>query len=463
MALSKTAAVAKHKVRPNQIWMILIIIVSVAVIVGGAIFLFRQRAEEKNITESTDNKYVEFISEVYKKVQQNYWDIMDDEKLFNLYNEGIKKVKEQMPEIQIPEATETLAKNSEGLKQITAQIMDQLDQEGKKSFAVKLTVGVLTNLEPFGRSGLYTTANQQDLTNRVYNIDPATDLYSAIGLNNQATQAEIAQAIDQQSAELKNVSQDETQSDQERKAAQDQLALVERAQKTLTDPQKRENYNTNKIESTILTNQIGPDIFYVKIDKFSPQTLAEFQQTIGQIDQEASGNSDSLILDLRGNVGGAFDILPEFLGLFMGKDQLGYDWYQQGQVTSFKTTADRLAGLDKFSQVIILIDNGTQSSAEVMAMALKKSNFGILVGSTTKGWGTIERIFELDNQIDPQRNYSLFLVHHLSLGETQQPIEGRGVAPQVDLTAENWPEQLQADYDASDSLINAVEEIWFGA
>jgi len=108
---------------------------------------------------------------------------------------------------------------------------------------------------------------------------------------------------------------------------------------------------------------------------------------------------------------------------------------------------------------VVLINDQTQSSAEVMAAVLKKYHVGVLVGTTTKGWGTVERVFELKHQLSDQQTYSVFLVHHLTLREDGQPIEGQGVNPDVDIRQSNWRQQLNA-YFNSPELLTAVNNLF---
>lgn len=105
---------------------------------------------------------------------------------------------------------------------------------------------------------------------------------------------------------------------------------------------------------------------------------------------------NTLILDLRDNIGGAIDGLPYFLGPFIREDQYAYQLLQQGQKEDFKTQTGWLLGLVKFK--------------------------------------------------------SVFLVHHLTLREDGQPIEGQGVNPDVNIQDSNWQQQLFA-YFSDPSLI----------
>ncbi|MCX6730205.1 MAG: S41 family peptidase, partial [Candidatus Portnoybacteria bacterium] len=98
-------------------------------------------------------------------------------------------------------------------------------------------------------------------------------------------------------------------------------------------------------------------------------------------------------------------------------------------------------------------------SAEIMTATLKKYNVGIFVGEKTRGWGTIEKVFEIKNQISDDEKYGMFLVHSLTLGDDNQPIESNGVKPLINITDKDWKQQL-FNYFHSTDLNSAVEKIW---
>jgi carboxyl-terminal processing protease len=202
---------------------------------------------------------------------------------------------------------------------------------------------------------------------------------------------------------------------------------------------------------------ISPKVAYIKIDRFSPVTFEEFQKDAAKLDQ--GDELDSLIIDLRNNIGGAIDLLPYFLGPFIGPDQYAYEFYHQGDKIPFKTKVGWLESLFRYKKVIILVNEKTESSAEVMAATLKKYNVGVVVGTNTKGHGTIERLIPLETQISPTEKFSLFLVENLTLRDDGQPIEEKGIQPHVNINEDNWGIQLQGYFNFI-PLIKAVEEAW---
>lgn len=356
-------------------------VVAVVIIfaLGLGVGLFYSSKVSKKETISSHTK---FLLEVYDKIKENYWKEIGDEDLSNLFEAGIEKVAEKPVVID--------KKNKEGIKEALEKVLDKMGEEEKEEFSVKLADIVVKNLEPFGRSALYSPKEEKKLTERVENIDPETG------------------------EKKPTVSVDEER-------------------------------------------MLSPEVAYIKIEKISPSTFEEFKNTAFQIDTEGGKKLNSLILDLRDNVGGSIDILPYFLGPFIGNDQYAYDFYHKGEKKSHRTKTGWLNSLIRYKKVVILINGGTQSSAEVMAAVLKRYNVGVLLGEKTKGWGTVEKVFDIENQINPEKTYSLFLVHSLTLRDDNQPIEGRGVTPNISL-GEGWQEKLM-DYYSSEALVEAVEEV----
>jgi len=196
-------------------------------------------------------------------------------------------------------------------------------------------------------------------------------------------------------------------------------------------------------------------VLILQFKKFSPTSYDEF---IKAFESYKNDNLSALILDLRGNIGGSIDATPYFLGLFLGRNQYAFDFYHKGEYNPFRTPTEKLPALNKFRQMVILVDNQTQSSAEMLTASLKRYHMGVVLGVPTKGWGTVERVFPLDNQFEKGAKYSLFLVHSITLRDDNQPIEGRGVEPDINIKETNWQEKLNT-YFRNQDLISAVRQL----
>lgn len=356
-----------------------------------------------------------FISEVYDKIKANYWDNLSDGQLIDMFK------------------TASSALGSPLSSKIESK--DELIKKLDSSKAAKLVSQVLASLPPAGRSGLYTEKQETALKNTVENVNPEKDLYKDLGLSKGASEGAVLEAYE--------------------KLPPTQKEQLSYARDVLTQKDKKARYDQKGVEPTIFTKILG-NTLYLQFKKFSPTSYDEFIKTFDDFKNEALLNS--LVLDLRGNVGGAIDATPYFLGLFLGKNQYAYDFYHRGAYEPFKTPTDKLPSLGKYKQMVILVDNATQSSAEMMAASLKRYHLGVVVGVPTKGWGTVERVFPLENQFEKGEKYSLFLVHSITLRDDNQPIEGRGVDPDINIKATDWPQQLFS-YFRNNQLIDAVKGV----
>lgn len=419
---------------------VLLLLVFIAGIFAG--YLYFSKTKLKTLTaDKQKDVYLAFVAEVFDKIKENYWDSLSEAELvetFRASSERITGLPQVLKENSRKELTEKIT-----------EILKNYDQPKKKEFVTRLADTVLSNLKPFGRSRLYSKKEETDLVNRVNNIDPQKDLYSIIDVEKKASASaeELNKAYQQKTNQLEKEKATNPQ-------ASEQLKEVAYAYEVLSKDDSKKNYDQNKVEPTVFAKLLTSDIAYLRIKQLSPLTLEEFQKAADGI----NGNPSSLIFDLRSNVGGSADILPYFLGPFIGQNQYAFDFFHQGQSVPFKTLTGWLPSLVKYKKVVVLVDGQTQSSAEIMAATLKKYNVGTVVGVKTRGWGTIEKVFPLDTQIDPAEKFSVFLVHSLTLRDDNLPIEGNGVEPTIDVTKPDWEKELLARFGSSD-LVSAVKSL----
>lgn len=332
-------------------------------------------------TRAAQNQYTAFLLEIFDKIQAHYWKALPEAELAGLFQKGAEAI------LGIPLSLEppTRAK----LKALLTEQIQTLPEPKQQELTVKLSAWVLENLQPKGRSQLFTKRQEKKLNDLVKNVDP----------------------------------------------------------------------KTGQAQPTVSAKMLRPNIAYLRLERFSPATLKEFQKQAQGLIQGKTQKPDSLILDLRSNIGGSIDILPYFLGPFIGPDTYAYEFYSQGEKRPFKTKTGWLEALVPYKKVVVLVDKKTQSSAEVMAGTLQKYNVGVIVGQTTRGWGTVERVFDIETQISKQQDYSMLLVHSVTLRPDGQPIEGRGIRPDINITNANWQDQLLQYYNYL-PLVEAVQQIW---
>lgn len=380
------------------------------------------------------------LNEAYTTIQDNYWDSLSDQQLTSLFQNALSRTYGTLPEL------------TESSKQSLFNSVEKLiknNPEANHEQTIAQTIDlVMMNLQPFERSRLYSKQDETNLSNQVNNIDPEINLLEKLEIDDLKSDEQVKEIYKRKQQEIQTSLPDQASREAE-------LAILERAYNALATTELRQRYQESKVEPTIIGKQLTPDIFYLAIKQFSPTTVEDLQHTLSQA---GSKPGTALIIDLRGNIGGAIDGLPYFLGPFIGENQYAYQFVSQKNVLDFKTKTGWMDELVPFKRVIVLIDNNTQSSAEVMASSLKKYNVGVLVGTPTAGWGTVERVFPLQTRMASGNHYSLFLVHSLTLNDVGEAIEGHGVEPLVNILHSDWQNQLYLYFHDS-SLVNAVADL----
>ncbi|MDT0343019.1 S41 family peptidase [Streptomyces litchfieldiae] len=100
---------------------------------------------------------------------------------------------------------------------------------------------------------------------------------------------------------------------------------------------------------------------------------------------EALPEGDRILLDLRGNAGGLLTEAADAASVFLDGGLVAtYDVYG----TEHALHAER--GGDTATPLVVLVDGGTMSSAELLTGALQERNRAVIVGSRTFGKGTVQ-------------------------------------------------------------------------
>lgn len=417
------------------------LIVALIVVVLIGVFQFnKSRTSSKVVyqTSAENDPYVRFEMEAYDKIAQNYWSAPNQYDLSNFF----KLAAEKAGGVSVTLATSTRSATAEMLAEV---FKNATSTEAKKTLALNVVSLVLYNLQPIGRNGLLSQAQETAFRQNVSNVDPSKDLYQNLGLEKGATPKEIDQAYEEKAAVLEKATSTE---------AKAELKAVAYARSVLTNQNSKQLYDEAKIEPTVFSRVMGSTL-YLYLNKISPTTLREFALSVDSA--STTPGLDSMILDLRSNVGGSLDFLQHFLGIFIGQNQYAFDLFHQGNYDVQRTVQPKFDELSRFKDIAILTDSMTQSTAELTTATFKKFNLARVVGTPTRGWGTVENTYPLETDIDPANKYLLLLVNSVTLRDDNQSIEGQGVEPDININDPLWKSKLK-NYFHSTSLIKALSE-----
>ncbi len=433
--------------RSLRILIVMIVLIAVLSAAGGYYWYAKEHPAAKAPAYQTaaeaSSPYVRFDMEAYDSIVKNYWQTPTDANMAQLFQQSVAKA---LSLYGITDASSTHASDD---RAGTAAMLGQVFSISTTSAAkAELAAGILQvalyNLPPAGRDELLSQSAQVALAQEVENVNPGQDLYADLGASSSASIAQVNAAYQATKQTLEASSSP---------AAATALAQATYAQRVLSNPDNKAQYDQTGVQPTIFSSVLG-DTLYVYISKMSPTTLSEFTDALDNA--STTPGLDSLIIDLRGNIGGSLDDAASLLGYFLGPNQYAFDLYSQSTYNVVRTTTDKDPELARYREVAVLTDDMTQSTAEILTAALKRFHIASVVGETTRGWGTVESTFPMTATIDASTTYALLLVHAITLRDDQLPIQGRCVDPDVSITDAGWKSALSI-YFTSPSIIAALK------
>lgn len=145
------------------------------------------------------------------------------------------------------------------------------------------------------------------------------------------------------------------------------------------------------LPSVVLSKVLSDSIGYVRLDSYTENTARDVRRAIVELKQQGATR---LVLDLRGNPGGLMDQAVDVVNLFIprGKEVLSTRGKVAERNATYKTQSEPL---DVEIPLVVLVDFGTASSAEITAGALQDYDRAVIVGRRTYGKGLVQETRQL--------------------------------------------------------------------
>lgn len=162
---------------------------------------------------------------------------------------------------------------------------------------------------------------------------------------------------------------------------------IQRGQEIKTFEITRKKITTNPVISEKLDNNIG----YLEVTSFDEDTAENFK---AKYEELKSQGITSLIIDLRNNGGGLVEQALKIADYIVpkGKDLLVTVDKDKNEKVE-KSEEDVLIDMP----IVVLVNENSASSSEILAGALKDLNEATIVGTTTYGKGVIQQLLTLIN------------------------------------------------------------------
>lgn len=187
----------------------------------------------------------------------------------------------------------------------------------------------------------------------------------------------------------------------------------------------REKILIKSVQSKLLDHKYG----YVRLTQFQSLTDEDMLKAIAKLKKDAGGELTGLVLDLRNNPGGLLDSAIQISDAFLGLDQKGKKEtivYTEGRLPGSKFTALSTPGdvLNK-APMVVLINNGSASAAEIVAGALKDNKRALIVGTKSFGKGSVQTVLPLDSKRGIKLTTALYYT------PSGSSIQAKGIEPDI--------------------------------
>ncbi len=166
---------------------------------------------------------------------------------------------------------------------------------------------------------------------------------------------------------------------------------------TILDPHTGQTRNITLIRARVTLHNVtwrqlpGTTVAHLRIVTFSKGVTKELREILLTIQRE---KLTGLILDLRNNPGGLYDEAVSTASQFL---KSGNVLLEKNVLDKIRPVSVQSGGVATALPMVVLINGGTSSGAEIVAGALQDAHRAKLVGEKTFGTGTVLQTFSLSD------------------------------------------------------------------
>jgi carboxyl-terminal processing protease len=209
---------------------------------------------------------------------------------------------------------------------------------------------------------------------------------------------------------------------------------------TILRPGKEEPFEVRLTRELIRVKSVKAtaegDIGYLRVSSFTEQTRNGLDEAISQIGKELGPNLKGWIIDLRNNPGGLLDQAISVSNVFLKRGEIvslrGRD---PSKIQHFYAKPD---GRKNDEPVVVLINGGSASAAEIVAGALQDHKRAQVIGTRSFGKGSVQSVLPFGRQ------GALVLTTARYYTPSGRSIQAKGIVPDI-VVEENLATDLKPD------------------
>src|SRR5215213_10251517 len=190
------------------------------------------------------------------------------------------------------------------------------------------------------------------------------------------------------------------------------------------------NREAIEIPAVVYEEQADGKVAHITVAIFGDNTTRELDAALRRATDESVAG---IVLDLRGNGGGWVTSAQEMIGRFI-PENAGPALYQDLDLQDDDDLiSEPIVGGGETAfdiPLVVLIDGGTASAAEIVAGAIRDYQRGTLVGGPSFGKGLVQRVHDFEDGSSARVTFARWLT------PDQHPIPDEGLAPDLNVKAD---------------------------
>lgn len=202
-----------------------------------------------------------------------------------------------------------------------------------------------------------------------------------------------------------------------------------RGTEELTFTMKRAEIHVNRVESMMLADGVG----YICLYEFQGDCAVKFEAAVEALTEQGA---KGFIIDLRDNPGGWVNDAESIADIFLDKGTLCYLQYRDGSREYYRT---KMGKLDV--PLVILMNENSASSSEILAGALKDRANATVVGVQSYGKGIVQSVVPLEDGAGMQMTVAQYYTPN------GNAVHNVGITPDVEI---DLPEGDNGMYELGD-------------
>lgn len=193
----------------------------------------------------------------------------------------------------------------------------------------------------------------------------------------------------------------------------------------------REEIEIPTVKTTVINGNTG----YLRIIEFTPYTEERVREGLENF---AAQGLNRLVVDVRSNPGGLLDSVVDVADLFFSGGVIVSTKYRQERQNQVHRAAPGKI-VPSSTEIVVLIDRGSASAAEILTGALKDRHRATVIGETSFGKGSIQQMVPLNDAAIKLTTGRYYTPDGISIDKT-------GIDPDIAVSEPELTDEQAASY-----------------